>query len=51
MSIGRQDEIDSSHYPIFHQVEGVRLFSREELFKGNGGENSELVLFKTDQSL
>lgn len=46
----RRDEIDSSHYPIFHQMEGVRLFSREELFKSNGGENSELLLFETDPS-
>ena len=27
----RRDEIDSSHYPIFHQMEGVRMFSEEEL--------------------
>ena len=47
----RRDEIDSSHYPIFHQMEGVRLFSREELFKSNGGEDSELALFETDPSL
>ncbi|XP_069469553.1 phenylalanine--tRNA ligase, mitochondrial [Ambystoma mexicanum] len=29
----RRDEIDSSHYPVFHQMEGVRLFSGYELFK------------------
>lgn len=23
----RRDEIDSSHYPVFHQVEGVRIFN------------------------
>ncbi|XP_028289825.1 phenylalanine--tRNA ligase, mitochondrial isoform X2 [Gouania willdenowi] len=28
----RRDEIDSSHYPVFHQMEGVRLFSDHELF-------------------
>ncbi|XP_069047141.1 phenylalanine--tRNA ligase, mitochondrial isoform X3 [Lepisosteus oculatus] len=28
----RRDEIDASHYPIFHQMEGVRLFSNHELF-------------------
>ncbi|KAJ8375075.1 hypothetical protein SKAU_G00056550 [Synaphobranchus kaupii] len=28
----RRDEIDSSHYPAFHQMEGVRLFSNHELF-------------------
>lgn len=27
----RRDEIDSVHYPVFHQVEGVCLFSRPEL--------------------
>ncbi|KAF8964691.1 hypothetical protein BDZ97DRAFT_2005612 [Flammula alnicola] len=25
----RRDEIDSSHYPIFHQVEGARIFSAD----------------------
>lgn len=29
----RRDEIDQSHYPAFHQMEGVRLFSRDELFR------------------
>ncbi|RKP05612.1 phenylalanyl-tRNA synthetase [Thamnocephalis sphaerospora] len=24
----RRDEIDSTHYPVFHQVEGVRVFDR-----------------------
>ncbi|KAJ2546668.1 phenylalanyl-tRNA synthetase alpha subunit, mitochondrial [Coemansia sp. RSA 1933] len=27
----RRDEIDSSHYPVFHQMEGVCTFSREEI--------------------
>ena len=27
----RRDEIDSSHYPAFHQMEGVRLFDRSEV--------------------
>ncbi|KFO33759.1 Phenylalanyl-tRNA synthetase, mitochondrial [Fukomys damarensis] len=30
----RRDQIDSQHYPVFHQLEGVRLFSRHELFAG-----------------
>ncbi|KAJ3611408.1 hypothetical protein NHX12_021423, partial [Muraenolepis orangiensis] len=29
----RRDEIDASHYPVFHQMEGVRLFSNHELFR------------------
>jgi len=28
----RRDEIDRNHYPIFHQLEGVRVFSEQELF-------------------
>ncbi|XP_032218179.1 phenylalanine--tRNA ligase, mitochondrial [Nematostella vectensis] len=28
----RRDEIDSCHYPVFHQMEGVRLFTQHELF-------------------
>ncbi|KXS10857.1 phenylalanyl-tRNA synthetase [Gonapodya prolifera JEL478] len=27
----RRDEIDRSHYPAFHQMEGVRTFARDEL--------------------
>ncbi|XP_076827264.1 phenylalanine--tRNA ligase, mitochondrial isoform X2 [Brachyhypopomus gauderio] len=43
----RRDEIDSSHYPVFHQMEGVRLFSNHELFAHveNGG---DLSLFERD---
>ncbi|MES1913936.1 MAG: hypothetical protein MHM6MM_006079 [Cercozoa sp. M6MM] len=26
----RRDEIDRSHYPVFHQMEGVRLWKKEE---------------------
>ncbi|XP_072008621.1 phenylalanine--tRNA ligase, mitochondrial isoform X2 [Engystomops pustulosus] len=29
----RRDEIDKSHYPVFHQMEGVCLFSNHELFE------------------
>jgi len=28
----RRDEIDRSHYPVFHQFEGVRIFEEHELF-------------------
>ncbi|CAI9560681.1 unnamed protein product [Staurois parvus] len=28
----RRDEIDRTHFPVFHQMEGVRLFSYHELF-------------------
>ncbi|XP_067234507.1 phenylalanine--tRNA ligase, mitochondrial isoform X1 [Chanodichthys erythropterus] len=42
----RRDEIDSSHYPVFHQMEGVRLFSNHELFaRVENGE--DLSLFES----
>lgn len=36
----RRDEIDSTHYPVFHQIEGVRLCTEAEIFRdvqGSGG--------------
>lgn len=41
----RRDEIDASHYPVFHQMEGVRLFSSHELFSSVEGGDS-LSLFE-----
>ncbi|XP_030623478.1 phenylalanine--tRNA ligase, mitochondrial [Chanos chanos] len=42
----RRDEIDASHYPVFHQMEGVKLFSNHELFaRVEHGE--ELSLFES----
>ncbi|KJH48085.1 phenylalanine--tRNA ligase [Dictyocaulus viviparus] len=35
----RRDEIDSSHFPCFHQVEGVRLFSSHQLLNFMPGDN------------
>ncbi|XP_077982901.1 phenylalanine--tRNA ligase, mitochondrial-like [Glandiceps talaboti] len=29
----RRDTVDASHYPVFHQMEGVRLYHEHELFK------------------
>ncbi|CAJ0585393.1 unnamed protein product, partial [Mesorhabditis spiculigera] len=40
----RRDEINSTHYPCFHQVEGVRLYSPEELF-GNA-QHRDFELFE-----
>ncbi|XP_013886784.1 phenylalanine--tRNA ligase, mitochondrial, partial [Austrofundulus limnaeus] len=40
----RRDEIDSTHYPVFHQVEGVRLFTNHQLFsKVHKGEELSLL--------
>ncbi|XGW04450.1 hypothetical protein V3C99_015550 [Haemonchus contortus] len=33
----RRDEIDRTHYPCFHQLEGVRLFSPHQLFNCSPG--------------
>ncbi|XP_053103726.1 phenylalanine--tRNA ligase, mitochondrial isoform X3 [Hemicordylus capensis] len=39
----RRDQIDCTHYPVFHQMEGVRLFSSHELFSDvRGGESFSL---------
>eukprot|EP00597_Dinobryon_sp_UTEXLB2267_P012537 CAMPEP_0170123724 /NCGR_PEP_ID=MMETSP0020_2-20130122/17682_1 /TAXON_ID=98059 /ORGANISM="Dinobryon sp., Strain UTEXLB2267" /LENGTH=88 /DNA_ID=CAMNT_0010355381 /DNA_START=277 /DNA_END=540 /DNA_ORIENTATION=- len=32
----RRDEIDSTHYPVFHQMEGVRIFNKRELLASSG---------------
>ncbi|XP_070575311.1 phenylalanine--tRNA ligase, mitochondrial-like [Ptychodera flava] len=42
----RRDTVDASHYPVFHQMEGVRLFTEYELFKDCQGA-SDLKLFET----
>ena len=46
----RRDEIDSSHYPVFHQMEGVKLFTKEELF-ANATDPDSLELFESDPSM
>lgn len=46
----RRDEIDSSHYPVFHQMEGVRLFNKHELFASCNDPDS-LDLFETNDGM
>lgn len=29
----RRDEVDASHYPVFHQMDGVRVYTEEEYLK------------------
>lgn len=41
----RRDEIDSTHFPVFHQVEGVRLFSPQEVLSSKG---ETIKLFEND---
>lgn len=35
----RRDEIDRSHYPIFHQMEGVKMFQDSDLDSSNAEDN------------
>ncbi|XP_031802765.1 phenylalanine--tRNA ligase, mitochondrial isoform X2 [Sarcophilus harrisii] len=41
----RRDQIDSHHYPVFHQLEGVRLFNQHQLF-GDIKDGEPLQLFE-----
>ena len=43
----RRDEIDSKHYPIFHQCDAVRLFDKHKLFKEA---NADMSIFESDES-
>lgn len=36
----RRDTINASHYPVFHQLDGVRLFTQHELFKSSNEPDS-----------
>jgi phenylalanyl-tRNA synthetase alpha chain len=48
----RRDSIDPTHYPVFHQCEGVRLFNKEELFIDNRnvkGEKENLKIFGSNE--
>lgn len=42
----RRDEIDRSHFPVFHQMEGVRLYSKDELFQDTSSNESLELLEK-----
>ncbi|GMT08358.1 hypothetical protein PENTCL1PPCAC_30532, partial [Pristionchus entomophagus] len=40
----RRDEIDATHYPCFHQMEAVRLYTPDELYQTRAGE--DLAVFQ-----
>ena len=40
----RRDEIDATHYPVFHQVEGVRLVNENDLTKLSGNNFDENLI-------
>ena len=39
----RRDEIDATHFPVFHQLDAVRTLHRDKLFKNN----PDLEIFET----
>ncbi|XP_054003702.1 probable phenylalanine--tRNA ligase, mitochondrial [Hylaeus anthracinus] len=41
----RRDEVDSMHYPVFHQVDAVRMCTVDEVFQ-NTNSSEELRLFE-----
>lgn len=42
----RRDQIDRSHYPVFHQTEGVKIFTAEEL--GDLSNEQQIALVQAD---
>ncbi|XP_055906559.1 probable phenylalanine--tRNA ligase, mitochondrial [Eupeodes corollae] len=42
----RRDEIDSTHYPVFHQLDAVRLLNKDQLFE----KYPELEIFELNSS-
>lgn len=45
----RRDEIDAKHYPVFHQMDGVRTFTSEQLFNSVKTNNGSLQLFEENR--
>jgi phenylalanyl-tRNA synthetase alpha chain len=39
----RRDEIDASHYPAFHQLEGVKLFDQKEMDAASGKKGEDWI--------
>ena len=39
----RRDEIDASHYPVFHQMEGVKVFDPSELPQNDRAASSAII--------
>ncbi|XP_010914393.1 phenylalanine--tRNA ligase, chloroplastic/mitochondrial [Elaeis guineensis] len=46
----RRDSIDSTHYPVFHQMEGVRVFSPDD-WAGSGMDATSYVAMDLKKSL
>ncbi|KAK2580737.1 hypothetical protein KPH14_011365 [Odynerus spinipes] len=44
----RRDEIDATHYPVFHQIDAVRICTEDEIFKNING-SGDLKLFDSQR--
>lgn len=47
----RRDEVDTTHYPVFHQTEGVKIFSADELSSLSEEEQTDLIVTDLKQNL
>ena len=45
----RRDEIDSTHYPVFHQMEGVRLLGGREVSKMSIDPAHDIEMFENSE--
>ena len=43
----RRDEIDATHYPVFHQMEGVRLMSGADVSKMSSSPSNDIKFFES----
>lgn len=47
----RRDTVDRSHYPVFHQIDGVRLFTRHQVNTYFFASYSLILYFKVTEIL
>ena len=45
----RRDEIDSTHYPVFHQMEAVRLISAADISKMSSSPSHDIKFFENGE--
>jgi len=45
----RRDEIDATHYPVFHQMEGVRLIGGKEISKMSQNPADDIKMFENSE--
>jgi len=45
----RRDEIDATHYPVFHQMEGVRLVSAKDVSRMSSSPDLDIKFFESGE--